>query len=96
MQMTLVSLNKSRPAPVAVLSSPRWTEGALECFHPHALPHPPRLRGPGSTPSFKVEPGPALAAVAPPASAVVGLPDLATQVGSDRYVAGKELVVAAE
>ena len=55
--------------------------------------HPPRLRGQGSASSNKVEPGLALAAVAPLAAAVVDFTDLLARVGSDRCVAGEELVV---
>ena len=46
---------------------------------PYSLPHP-RMRGPGSAPSDKVEPRLALAAVPPPAAAVLDLSDLVAQV----------------
>ena len=62
---------------------------------PYPLPHPSRLRGPGSTPSYKVEARLALAAIAPPATVVIDLTNLAARVGSGCCVAGEELVAAA-
>ena len=95
MQLMLVSHKNSRATTVALSSNIFRTEGFPTTLPSYPFPHPLCLGGADSTPCDQVEPRQSFAAIALPAAALVDLPDLVTQVGSDRCMTGEELVVTA-
>ena len=98
MHLTLVFCKKASIASVARSSSNIFRIEGHEGFSTYtlslSLPHPSRLRGPGSTPSIKLEPGLSLTAFAPPALAAPDPVDLVAKIRTDRGTSRQELVVS--